>query len=110
MKHAREAYNNRIQDIDLDRLAKFVHDLITSHPNLSRGDALGEFRQIMESPRIPPNEPVFLIRAQDEVGAKTVMAWAHLNRQAGGSDIISLSAEAHARKMEDWLVKKLADL
>jgi len=59
--------------------------------------------------RIPANEPVFLIRGQDKVGADTVRAWAKLNREAGGDPSLSTRAMAHARKMEAWPKKKLAD-
>ena len=77
MKHAREDYNERIQD----------------SANL-----------------IPGDEPVFLIRAQDQVGATAVRAWAHLHRLNGGSDPVYLMAMKHADKMEAWPKKKAADV
>lgn len=48
------------------------------------------------------DEPVFLIRAQDQVGATAVRAWAHQHRVNGGSDPAFSLAMAHADKMEQW--------
>jgi hypothetical protein len=58
---------------------------------------------------IPDDEPVFLIRGQDSVGAAAVRAWAHLYRVNGGSDPVYLAVMAHADHMENWSVKKIAD-
>jgi hypothetical protein len=60
--------------------------------------------------KIPENEPVFLIRAQDEVGAAAVRAWAHLYRVNGGADPVYLSAMRHAERMEVWPKHKPADV
>jgi len=51
---------------------------------------------------IPENEPVFLIRGQDQVSADAVRAWAHLHRNNGGSDRVYELAMQHADLMEDW--------
>ena len=59
---------------------------------------------------IPDNEPVFLIRGQDQVGAAAVRAWAHLHRTAGGSDVAYSLAMKHADLMEQWPRKKAADV
>lgn len=59
---------------------------------------------------IPADEPVFLIRGKDEVGAAAVRAWAHLHRVNGGQDAIYLDAMRQADKMENWLVHEKADL
>jgi hypothetical protein len=61
---------------------------------------------------IPQDEPVFLIRGQDEVGHAAVRAWAHLHRQNGGSDPAYLLAMRHADRMEQWarMHGKKADL
>ena len=59
---------------------------------------------------IPKNEPVFLIRAQDIVGASVVREWARLNAEAGGSADLTKTALQHAAKMDKWPKKKLADL
>jgi len=61
---------------------------------------------------IPADEPVFLIRGQDQVGSATVRAWAHLNKVNGGSDVCTSSALRQADRMEAWASKhgKIADL
>ena len=59
---------------------------------------------------IPADEPVFLIRAQDQVGAAAVRAWAHLHRVNGGSDTAYALAMRHADLMEAWPKKKAADV
>ena len=60
--------------------------------------------------KIPENEPVFLIRAQDDVGAAAVRAWAHLFRVNGGSDSMYMAAMRQADLMESWPKHKRADL
>jgi len=57
---------------------------------------------------IPEDEPVFLIRAQDEVGFLAVRAWAHLHRTNGGSDVVWTAALKHADLMEQWQPKHKA--
>ena len=59
---------------------------------------------------IPENEPVFLLRAQDKIAVDTVRFWAMLNKQMGGDPKLSEMAFGHAHKMDEWPVKKLADL
>jgi len=59
--------------------------------------------------KIPKDEPVFLIRAQDLAGADTVRYWAIKNRTLGGSAELTKSAIEHAILMDEWPVKKLAD-
>ena len=59
---------------------------------------------------IPEDEPVFLIRAQDQISADAVRAWAHLHRINGGSDTAYELAMAHADKMESWPKHKVADV
>lgn len=51
---------------------------------------------------IPADEPVFLIRAQDQVGHMAVRSWAHLHRTNGGSDPAYDAAMKHADRMEQW--------
>jgi hypothetical protein len=60
--------------------------------------------------RIPDDEPVFLIRAQDIVSGDAVRAWANLHDQAGGDPKLSRLAREHARLMDSWPKKKVADL
>jgi len=59
---------------------------------------------------IPENEPVFLMRAQDKVAARTVRNWADVNADTGGDPKLSRMAREHADKMDAWPVKKFADL
>lgn len=56
---------------------------------------------------IPADEPVFLIRGQDKVGAATVRAWCDLAAAAGADFNTVSSARWHAAKMESWPVKKV---
>lgn len=51
---------------------------------------------------IPDQEPVFLIRGQDEVGHLAVRAWAYQHRINGGSDAVYNSAMRNADLMENW--------
>lgn len=60
--------------------------------------------------RIPDDEPVFLIRGQDKVAGDAVRAWADLNHAAGGDPKLSRAAREHAKIMEQWPKKKLADV
>ncbi len=59
---------------------------------------------------IPADEPVFLIRGQDIVGADAVRAYANLHKLNGGSDEVYLKAMRHADLMEAWPKKKNADI
>ncbi len=52
--------------------------------------------------KIPGEEPVFLIRGQDEVGWMAVEAWANLAEAAGAPDSIVMRAREHAGLMEKW--------
>lgn len=58
---------------------------------------------------IPADEPVFLIRGQDLVGAAAVRAWADLAEAAGSPPDILAMARGHAEKMDAWPKKKVAD-
>ena len=63
--------------------------------------------------KIAEDEPVFLIRAQDQVSVSAVRAWAELHKAAGGNPILSQMAYYHAQLMELWQEshnKKAADL
>lgn len=59
---------------------------------------------------IPEDEPVFLIRAQDELGADIVDAWAMLNEKNNGDHKLTELARDHAARMRAWPKKKKADL
>ncbi len=59
--------------------------------------------------KIPDDEPVFLIRGQDVIGAATVRAWADLNETSGGDHFLTVRARDQADRMDEWPVKKSAD-
>lgn len=74
--------------------------------------------------KIPADEPVFLLRAQDKTAAAVVRYWIRLNKraliddkksqngevnEAGRRKAIAL-AEAHAYRFDDWPTKKPADV
>lgn len=58
---------------------------------------------------IPDNEPVFLIRARDELAVTTVRIYAALARERGLVKVAA-SAEAHADLMAVWPTRKAPDL
>jgi len=60
--------------------------------------------------KIPVDEPVFIIRAQDSVGATAVRMWAVLNDFVFGDPKLSKLARDHAHLMDTWSKKKPADL
>ncbi len=60
--------------------------------------------------RIPADEPVFLLRAQDQYAAAAVRHWAGLVEAGGGDPEIIGTARTHADKMDAWPVKKIPDL
>ena len=57
-----------------------------------------------------PDEPVFVIRAQDTVSGDAVRGWADLAEAAGVSPSMVEMAREHARRMDEWSHKKVADL
>jgi len=59
--------------------------------------------------KIPEDEPVFLLRAQDRLSDMVVRYWAQLNEQYGGSEELSLAAREHAVKMAMWPERKMPD-
>lgn len=59
--------------------------------------------------KIPGDEPVFLLRAQDKHAAETVRYWAaRVEVDCGDEDLIEM-ARRHADLMDAWPVKKLPD-
>lgn len=60
--------------------------------------------------KIPEDEPVFLLRAQDQVAADVVRIWAVLHKSRGGDCAIANMAENWAGLMDEWPKKKAADL
>lgn len=77
--------------------------------------------------KIPNDEPVFLLRAQDKTSAEVVRCWVRLNKKLLKDDIKARGAlltkeelhgrkkaialaESHAFRMDDWEKKKAADV
>jgi hypothetical protein len=71
---------------------KFGRDDYTLQ-NLSLADLLG---------KIPDNEPVFLLRAQDLAAPDTVREWCRLAHKNGASVETLMSAYKQASAMEEW--------
>lgn len=52
--------------------------------------------------RIPADEPVFLLRAQDKTAPDAVEAWANLQYRQGGNREMANLAMQHAHAMRAW--------
>lgn len=52
--------------------------------------------------KIPADEPVFIVRAQDECGPGTVRAWGELAKMAGVDQEMIDRVMEHADDMESW--------
>lgn len=59
--------------------------------------------------KIPADEPVFLLRAQDELACKAVEYYAFLCGKAQAPDVAAKAWE-HADRMAAWPKKKVPDL
>lgn len=72
--------------------------------------ARADYNRIQDPERlIPDDEPVFLIRGQDAIGAAVVEFWAGLNEEKGGDPALTALAREQAIAMVEWPVHKLAD-
>lgn len=60
--------------------------------------------------KIPEDEPVFLLRAQDQVAAEVVRIWVVLHLARGGDETIAVLAQRQAELMDEWPKHKPADL
>jgi len=60
--------------------------------------------------RIPADEPVFLLRAQDVCAAETVRSWIWQAKCHGVDQEMIKHAMSIAQDMDDWPVKKVPDL
>lgn len=124
MKHARPDYDHIQDNSTAIALAQLVMSMsFISDTGLT---ARSLARQVLRQARIysdqtavvtngtvrciPADEPVFLVRGQDAVGAATVRAWANLAEAAGAKPDILTVARAHADRMVAWAVKKTPDL
>jgi len=52
--------------------------------------------------KIPEDEPVFFLRAQDKFAPELLLTWAMKFRLAGGDPELASNAEEHAQKMINW--------
>lgn len=52
--------------------------------------------------KIPADEPVFLLRAQDKHAPEVVAFWASLVLREGNAPEMGNMAMHHARRMRDW--------
>lgn len=63
------------------------------------------------SGKIPEDEPVFLLRAQDPTAAATIAFWALTNESKGCAPAMVALARKQARLMLEWPIKKaVADM
>ena len=60
--------------------------------------------------KIPAEEPVFLLRGQDQNAAFAVRSWAKAVEEDGGDPEIVKAARDHADLMDAWPKKKPPDL
>ena len=61
--------------------------------------------------KIPANEPVFLLRAQDRTAASTLQFWILANEALEDRDDEAIRlAKRHLAKMKAWPTKKTADV
>ena len=59
--------------------------------------------------RIPDDEPVFILRAQDELASGVVREWCARAEAAGVRSSMLFGARQIAEAMDRWPVKKLPD-
>ncbi len=60
--------------------------------------------------KIPADEPVFLLRGQDQHAPATLRFWADAVEASGGDPDIVVHTRAQADAMEAWPVTKQPDL
>lgn len=60
--------------------------------------------------KVPENEPVFLLRAQDATAVKTLEYWIGLQMQLPDGDAILIrDARDHLERFKAWMTIKTAD-
>lgn len=135
MKHAREDYNGRVVDLCEPRIVTAITEAVAvlellADPLAGTEGATGPTREQAQAARerltelyafhegsdfgdikaIPDEEPVFLLRGQDNVAAPVVRHWASkYSVQVGRDANLAASALAHADRMANWPVQKVAD-
>ena len=70
-----------------------------------------DYNRIQDPARkIPAEEPVFLLRAQDRTAVATLKFWITENERLPDKDQRAIDlARGHLKRMEEWPVKKTAD-
>ena len=128
MKHSRADYNGRVVDLCEPQIVAAINDAITVL-QLTEGATGPTSEQIQSALEgltglyafhegedfgaikpIPAEEPVFLVRGQDLVASDVVRVWGAYNEGRGGDINLTHSARAHADLMDQWPIKKLADI
>lgn len=61
-----------------------------------------------ERGNIEEGEPVFILRGKDALAPEAIRFYASLRRK-NGDEKGALECEAHAKRLEDWPVKKMPD-
>lgn len=72
--------------------------------------AIDEIRNLqakLNSGDLPPNEPIFYLRAQDSTASTFVRAWAENARDYGTPEHKCIEAEVLADAMDDWPTKQI---
>lgn len=57
--------------------------------------------------KIPEDEPVFLLRGQDQFAPTLLLAWATMLRLKSGDITMARMVEDHAQKMIEWQKNKV---
>ena len=132
MIHARQDYNDRIQDIDIpglkalfeEMLGELKTDYLTPYTDQVTGNIhpvgtdrwaryergyRDSFAKVM-TPKIPADEPVFLLRGQDAAAGATVEVWIQLSRSIKVKQACLGMASAQVEAMAKWPTKKAADV
>jgi hypothetical protein len=132
MIHARQDYNDRVQDIDIlglnalfeEMLEDLKTDYLTPYTDQATGNVhpagtdrwkryergyRDSFAKVM-TPKIPMDEPVFLLRGQDAVAGAAVDTWVQLSRVLKVGRTCLYLAGVQAQRMSLWLPKKSADV
>jgi hypothetical protein len=91
-------------------VARRVACTVLDMADASRGPASIPLTTNGTTRMVQVNEPLFLIRGQDKIGADVVRYWADLAESRGASADIVAAARTQAARMEAWPIKKTPDL
>lgn len=100
MKHLRSDYDEIQCGMDAD-VRSWVEDVLAMAdlPDSVRRD--GEVL-LAAPPKIPVDEPVFIIRAKDPLASLVVSFWAHRQEQAGADPALCERVRAWATEMDAY--------